>query len=177
MILGINFNKGQENKVDLTSITKGRSNFLAATRYSFVHLSSRCLFNRIDRPGTFYLPCGATTLATGHGKQRCRLWMRSHAYVSVSLFTVVSFITLFSRRTHQLCNWIKYPLSVKSFISLFSRLISVIKYNDVMVKYPLSDETIWFTICVSFRFIRGLTPCHRNDTTSFSSLINLMSCQ
>jgi hypothetical protein len=31
---------------------------------------------------------------------------------------------------------------VKSFISLFPRLTSVFKYNDVMVKYPLSDETI-----------------------------------
>jgi hypothetical protein len=40
----------------------------------------------------------------------------------------------------------KYPLSVKSFISLFLRLTSVIKYNDVMVKYPLSDEMIWLTM-------------------------------
>jgi hypothetical protein len=69
----------------------------------------------------------------------------------------------------------KYPLSVKSFISLFSSLTSVIKYNDIIVKYPLSDETIWLIMDVSFRFIRienGL-----DDTASFSFFINLMSCQ
>jgi hypothetical protein len=48
----------------------------------------------------------------------------------------------------------KYHLSVKSFILLFSRLTSVIKCNDVMVKCPLSDETIWLTMNISFRFIR-----------------------
>jgi hypothetical protein len=76
--------------------------------------------------------------------------------------------------SHQLCNWMKYPLSVKSFISLFSRLTSVIKYNDVMVKYSLSDETIWLTMGISFRFIRlknGLALCH-GDATDFLSLIN-----
>jgi hypothetical protein len=62
---------------------------------------------------------------------------------------VECFITLFSKRPHQLYNRIKYPLSVKNFISLFSRLTSVIKYNDVMVKYPLFDEMIWLTMDVS----------------------------
>jgi hypothetical protein len=98
----------------------------------------------------------------------------------VSLFTVVGFITLFSRRSHQLCNWMKYPLSVKSFISLFPRLTNIIKYNDIMVKYPLSDETIWLTMGVLFCFIHlenGLAPCHGDDTASFSSLINLISYQ
>jgi hypothetical protein len=36
----------------------------------------------------------------------------------------------------------EYPFSVKSFILLFFKLTNVIKYNDVMVKYSLSDETI-----------------------------------
>jgi hypothetical protein len=74
----------------------------------------------------------------------------------------------------------EYPLSVKSFISLFPRLTSVIKCNDVMMKYPLSDETIWLIMGVSFRFIRlgnGLALCHGDDTASFSLLINLMPCQ
>jgi hypothetical protein len=74
----------------------------------------------------------------------------------------------------------KYSLSVKSFILLFSRLTSVIKYNDVIVKYPLSDEMIWLTMSVSFRFIcleNGLALCHRDDTSSFSSLINLIIYQ
>jgi hypothetical protein len=69
---------------------------------------------------------------------------------------------------------------VKSFISLFLRLISVIKYNDVMVKYPLPDKMIWLTMDVSFRFIRlgnGLTPYHEDDTAFFSFLINLMLYQ
>jgi hypothetical protein len=107
-------------------------------------------------------------------------WPTEVTYWELRLFTVVGFITLFPRRPHRLCNWMKYPLSVKSFISLFPKLISVIKYNDVMVKYPLSNETIWLTTDVLFRFIRlenGLAPCHRDDTALFSSLINLMSCQ
>jgi hypothetical protein len=69
---------------------------------------------------------------------------------------------------------------VKSFISLFSTLTSVIKYNDVMVKYPLSDKTIWLTMVISFLFIRlenDLASCHEDDTASFSSLINLMTYQ
>jgi hypothetical protein len=90
------------------------------------------------------------------------------------LFTMVDFITLFSKMSHQLCNRMKYPLSIKSFISLFSRLTSVIKYNDVMIKYSLSDETIWLTMGISFRFIRlknRLALCH-GDATDFLSLIN-----
>jgi hypothetical protein len=69
---------------------------------------------------------------------------------------------------------------MNSFISLFSMLTSVTKCNDVMVKYPLSDKTIWLTMCDSFRFIRlrnGLAPYHEDDNASFSSLINLISCQ
>jgi hypothetical protein len=69
----------------------------------------------------------------------------------------------------------KYALSVKSFISLFSMLTSVIKYNDVMVKYHLSDETIWLIMGVLFCFIclgNGLALCHGDDTAFFSSLIN-----
>jgi hypothetical protein len=72
----------------------------------------------------------------------------------------------------------KYSVSVKSFISLFLKLTSVIKYNDVIVKYPLSDEMIWLTMDVSFiRLGNGLTPCHEDDTASFSFFINLMSYQ
>jgi hypothetical protein len=72
------------------------------------------------------------------------------------------------------------PSLSKEFHSLFPRLISVIKYNDVMVKYPLSDEMIWLTMDVSFRFIRlgnGLALYHEDDTAFFSFLINLMLCQ
>jgi hypothetical protein len=46
--------------------------------------------------------------------------------------------------------------------------------------HKISDETIWLTMGVSFCFIRlgnGLTPCHGDDTASFSSLNNLMPCQ
>jgi hypothetical protein len=42
-----------------------------------------------------------------------------------------------------------------------------------MVKYPLSDETIWLTMGVSFHFIsleNELALCHGDDTTSFSFL-------
>jgi hypothetical protein len=63
----------------------------------------------------------------------------------------VGFITLFTKKPALQLNEIP---SLKSFILLFSRLTSVIKYNDFMVKYPPSDETIWLTMSVSFRFIR-----------------------
>jgi hypothetical protein len=74
----------------------------------------------------------------------------------------------------------EYPLLVKIFISLFPRLISIIKYNDVIVKYHISDETICLTMDVLFHFIRlenRLAPCHGYDTASFSYLINLILCQ
>jgi hypothetical protein len=126
-----------------------------------------------------------TETIQAHPMQPPRDWLVGRTVESGSPYAISSsqtrlFTTLFFRRPHQIYNWMKYPLSVKSFISLFSRLTSVIKYNDVIVKYHLSDETIWLTMSVSFRFIcfgNGLALCHTDVTASFSSLINLMSCQ